>query len=68
MSQMGPALCLAVLAELAGLALLRDLFIGISGAKTLLGTSLGDRGSRLILCLCPVTSLLLLIHDTLNWF
>ncbi len=45
-SQMGPALCLAVLAKLAGLSLLQDLqFTGASRGGTLLGTSLDASGS-----------------------
>jgi hypothetical protein len=42
MSQVGPALCLAMLAELTGLGLLWDLFTGASRGGTLLGTSLGN--------------------------
>jgi hypothetical protein len=65
-SQVGPAFCLAMLAKLAGLALLRDSFTGASRGGTLLGTSLGNRGSGCFLCLCLETSLVLLVHDTFN--
>jgi hypothetical protein len=45
-SQMGSALCLAVLAKLAGPSLLWDLqFPRTSRGRTLLGTSLGGSGS-----------------------
>ena len=65
-SQMGPALCLAVLAEHAGHALLWDLFTGASRGRMLLGTSLSNCGSSCSLCLCILTSLVLLIYDTFN--
>jgi hypothetical protein len=67
-SQVGPALCLAVLAKLAGLALLWDLLVGIPRARMLLRTSLGDVGTRRILCLCLVDNFVLLFHDMLDWF
>ncbi len=44
-SQMGAALCLTVLAKLAGLSVLWDSqFTGASRGRTLLGTSLGGSG------------------------
>ncbi len=50
-SQMGLTLCLAVLAELVGLALLWDSFTRIPRGRTLLGSSLSNRRCRLFLCL-----------------
>ncbi len=67
-SQMGPTLHLAVLAELCGLAFLRDSFTKISRSRMLLGASLGDRVSGCLLRLCLETSLVLLVHDMLNCF
>jgi hypothetical protein len=65
-SHMGPALCLAVLAELVGLALLQDSFTGLPRGRTLLGTSLSNHRSRCFLCLCLMTSLVLLVHGPFN--
>ncbi len=65
-SQMGPALCLAVLAELVGLALLWDSFTGVTRGRMLLRTSLSNRGSSCFLCLCLLTSLMPLFHDAFD--
>jgi hypothetical protein len=67
-SEMGAAVCLAVLAELCGHALLWDSFTGIPRGRTLLGGSLGDRGSGCFLRLCLETSLMPLVHDALDCF
>ena len=66
-SQMGPALCLAVLAKLAGSSLLWDSqFTGISRRRMLFGTSFGGRRSSCcFLGLCLESSIVLLIHDSL---
>jgi hypothetical protein len=45
-SQVGAALALATLAELHRLSFLWDLFTRVFRCRTLLGTSLGARGSR----------------------
>ncbi len=65
-SQIGPTLCLAVLAELVGLGLLWDSYTGVPGDRTLLGTSLSDCGSRCFLRLHLLTSLVLLVHDVFD--
>ncbi len=66
--QMETALSLAVLAELCGLALLWDSFIGTPRGRMLLGTSLGNCRSGCFLCLCLETSLMFLVHDALDCF
>jgi hypothetical protein len=49
-SQMGPVLCLAVLAELAGPSLLWDSqFTGTSRSRTLLGTSFWQLQKQMML-------------------
>ncbi len=67
-SQVGPTLCLAVLAKLAGPSLLWDLqFTGTSKCGMLLGTSFGSRGSSVpFLGLCLERSVVLLVHDSLD--
>ncbi len=67
-SEMKATLSLAVLAKLCGLALLWDSFIGTPSGRTLLGSSLVNRGSRCFLCLCLETSLMPLVHDALDCF
>ncbi len=67
-SQVGPTLCLAVLAKLAGPNLLRDLqFTGTSRHEMLLGTSFGSCRSHVcFLGLCLERSIVLCIHDLLD--
>ncbi len=66
-SEVGPALHLAVLEKLAGPSLLWDSqFTGISRRRMLLGTSFGGRGSSCCFFgLCLESSIVLLIHDSL---
>jgi hypothetical protein len=67
-SEVGVALSFgfAVLAELIGLALLRDSITGICRGRMLLGSSLGNRKSRCFLCLCLQTSFMPLVHDAFD--